>query len=294
MPDGAGEFRTEKENDVGIDLNHLRRWVGRETQTEELLTAATVARFNATFNRDPAPETDDEAPPLIHFCLCQSVVPTARLDSDGHPERGDFLPPVPLPRRMWAGGVLEFHDPIYIGEVVTRRSAVADIALREGRSGPLCFVTVTHEIRSGGRLAVTERQDIVYRAPSTVAGSIPAMAEIAPCGNATRRVTPSEPLLFRYSALTFNSHRIHYDQPYARNEEDYAGLVVHGPLQATLLALFARDLRGVPPARFEFRSKAPILAPAAFMLHATEDGGGLSLWTAASGGGVAMQARASW
>ena len=278
-----------------LDIDHLKSWIGREDTAEEDLTPALVARFNATLDRTGPTERGAEAPQLVHLCLCQPAVPTAELGPDGHPARGGFLPPVPLPRRMWAGGEMEFHAPLRIGETITRRSVIDDVAIKEGRSGTLCFVTVRHSIESGGRLALTERQDIVYRdaATGTPAPSKPA-TDGGPVAEHSRPVTATAPLLFRYSALTFNSHRIHYDAPYCEEEEHYPDLVIHGPLQATMLCHYAADLRGSLPRRFRFRSLAPVFGPGTLTLNATDEGAALKLWTAQAGVPVSMEATADW
>lgn len=276
---------------MDIDLDHLRGWIGREEVQSELLTGALVQRFNATFDRASALEDGAPAPLLIHLCLGQPAVPSAELGPDGHPARGGFLPPVPLPRRMWAGGAFHFHAPVRIGEVVTRRSVIEDVTLKHGSTGTLCFVTVTHHIESAGRKVVTERQDIVYRD----AGAPPRMMpEAADLGAYHRQIAATPTLLFRYSALTFNGHRIHYDAPYVTGTEGYPGLIVHGPMQATLLAQYAADLRGAVPERFTFRSLSPIFDTHDFTLNARDDGDAVLLWTAAIGGPVAMDARATW
>ncbi|TDK48724.1 FAS1-like dehydratase domain-containing protein [Antarcticimicrobium luteum] len=281
-----------------IDIDHLRGWIGREESQSELLTGALVQRFNATFDRSSPLEDGAEAPRLIHLCLGQPAAPTAELGPDGHPARGGFLPPVPLPRRMWAGGAFDFHGPIRIGETVSRRSVIGDVRVKEGRSGTLCFVTVTHHVESDGRPALTERQDIVYRAaeaPGKQPTSGPTSEpEPAPQGASSRRIVPSAALLFRYSALTFNGHRIHYDAPYVRDEEGYPGLIVHGPMQATLLAQYAADLRGAAPATFDFRSLSPIFDTGDFTLNAEDEGTEMTLWTASLAGPVAMRAVAKW
>lgn len=274
-----------------IDIDHLRGWIGREEVQSELLTGALVQRFNATFDRTSALEDGAQAPLLIHLCLGQPAVPSAELGPDGHPARGGFLPPVPLPRRMWAGGAFHFHAPVRIGEVVTRRSVIEDVTLKHGSTGTLCFVTVTHHIESAGRKVVTERQDIVYRD----AGAPPRMMpEAADLGAHHRQIAATPTLLFRYSALTFNGHRIHYDAPYVTGTEGYPGLIVHGPMQATLLAQYAADLRGAVPERFTFRSLSPIFDTHDFTLNARDDGDAVLLWTAAIGGPVAMDACAIW
>lgn len=278
---------------MNVDIAHLQTWIGREQQDSEVLDATLVRQFNATFDRTSGTDLDDEAPLLIHLCLAQPIAPMAELGRDGHPALGGFVPPVPLPRRMWAGGAFTFHAPIRIGEEVTRRSRIADVQVKEGRSGALCFVTVQHEIEANGRAVLSERQDIVYRdIPAAGAGA--TAADPAREGTHHRRLTPHPTLLFRYSALTFNGHRIHYDKPFCVETEGYPGLVVHGPMQATLLCQYAADVRSAPPRRFTFRSLSPIFDDADFTLNAEEDDEAMRLWTARAGGPVAMEARAEW
>lgn len=274
-----------------IDIDHLRQWISRCEVRSELLTPAIAERFMATFDLQGEAGNGDVAPLLIHLCLAPGVVPTRELGPDGHPARGGFLPPVPLSRRMWAGGAFTFHDDIRIGETVTRRSEILDVTLKEGRTGPLCFVTVKHRIESDGRFVLTERQDIVYRGADR-----PGAAKTAPppAGHGAHRfeITPSAALLFRYSALTFNGHRIHYDAPYVRDEEGYPGLIVHGPMQATMLVQLAARIMGRRPDRFEFRSLSPLFDDAPFTLNASEEEGRLRLWTSYADGPVAMIAHA--
>lgn len=275
-----------------IDIDHLKSWIGRKDTAQELLTQTIVERFNATFDRASPIAEGDAAPLLVHFCLCQPSAPTGMLASDGHPQKGGFLPPVPLPRRMWAGGEIEFHRDIRVGDMVSRVSEITDVQLKEGKTGPLCFVTVNHQISANGQLALLERQDIVYREAQT---SMPApVAKAAEPGENTKPVHASAPFLFRYSALTFNAHRIHYDAPYARAEEHYPGLVVHGPVQATLLCQFASDLKSQSPRAFAFRSTSPLFGPSDLTLNASRSGNELKLWTAAPGGPAAMKATARW
>lgn len=278
-----------------LDIDYLRQWIGRRETASETVTAALVARFAATFDQD-LHEGDDIVPRMLHWCLAQPSVPTSALAIDGHPARGGFLPPVPMPRRMWSGGALTFHSEIRVGEVVTRHSSIEDITIKEGRSGTLCFVTVCHELMCDDRAILSERQEIVYRESEAARSQIvatpkPAPTVPAPEGAHRRVVQPSAPLLFRYSALTFNAHRIHYDTPYSEVDENYPGLIVHGPLQATLLAQLAQSVLGAPPARLSFRSVSPLFDTAEFALNATEREGGLNLWTSYVGGPVAMEAR---
>ncbi|TBN39015.1 protein dehydratase [Paracoccus subflavus] len=277
----------------GLDLAHLRQWIGRSETRSEQVTDAMVDRFKATFDEPGETRDGDPAPAMIHLCVAPPAAPTSGLGGDGHPARGGFLPPVPLPRRMWAGGALTFHDDIRVGERVTRVSTIRDVTVKEGRTGTLCFVTVDHRIDSAGRLAAEERQDIVYRGIEAPAGSGKAPPAAAR-GAQQMTVRPSAVLLFRYSALTFNGHRIHYDAPYAASVEGYPGLIVHGPMQATMLLRFAERLRGARPVRFDFRSLSPLFDTADFTLNAENDGEGLRLWTCRADGPVAMEAFASW
>jgi 3-methylfumaryl-CoA hydratase len=278
------------------DLNeaHLRDWIGREEVVRETLGAETVRRFDATFGRTGSDlEAGAEAPPLIHWCLGQPAAATSALGEDGHPARGGFMPPVPLPRRMWAASSIAFHAPIRIGDTVTRVSRIADISVKRGRSGVLCFVTVQHEADVDGRPILSETQSIVYRPAETTPA--PAAPPAAERGTERMTVEPTPPLLFRYSALTFNGHRIHYDRTYATTVENYPGLVVHGPLQATLLMLFASGLRSRPPTRFSFRAQTPVFDDRPLLLNARDgEGGTLKLWTAAAGGPLAVSAEAAW
>lgn len=280
---------------MDFDLDHLRSWIGAGETMSEVLSPQLVMRFNATVGCETAIEPGSAAPLMIHFCLAQPSAGLEKLGPDGHPARGGFLPPVPLPRRMWAGGEIEFRAPLIIGSEVTRQSTITDVELKQGRSGALCFVTVNHDYSCGGQISVRERQDIVYRDPPEAGGAAPRKQEdAAPSGAHHLTVTPTPTMLFRYSAITFNGHRIHYDAPYAREVEGYGGLVVHGPLQATLMAHMAADRAGKSPALFSFRGKSPLFDDVPFGVHAEMTGNGMSLWTARDGGPIAMQAKASW
>jgi 3-methylfumaryl-CoA hydratase len=275
-----------------FDVDHLRSWIGREDQAGDVMTADLVRRFRATFDLPgEIPQNGDIAPRLIHFCLAQPAAPTSTLGDDGHPQRGGFLPPVPLPRRMWAGGSLSFHRDLRVGDLVRRVSRIADVVLKEGRTGPLCFVTVEHVIEADGQLVLNETQNIVYRGLDD--GAPAKAAEPAKAGMSQRRIVATDPLLFRYSALTFNGHRIHYDRRYVTEVERYPGLVVHGPMQATLLLNYATELRGSAPSNFAFRSLSPLF-DGEFFLRADDTSGPLKLWTARENGPVAMAAEAIW
>lgn len=277
-----------------IEIDYLRTWIGREEIRDDTLTPDLARKFHATLGfPGPVPEPGQPAPPLIHFCLAQPAVPTSMLGDDGHPGKGEFLPPVPLPRRMWAGGEIAFLTPILVSQDVRRISRVTDVNAKSGRSGYLVFVTVEHRLESRSRLLLRERQDIVYREePRDAPG--PSTANRADLGEEQFPAEISAQLLFRYSALTFNSHRIHYDREYATGTEGYPDIVVHGPLQATLLCAFAAQLRGQSPTTFEFRAQSPLFFGDDVMLHARADGASLKLWTARANGPVAMAATAGW
>jgi 3-methylfumaryl-CoA hydratase len=277
-----------------VELQALRQWIGRTQRSVDLVTPRLVASLRATLDRSV---DDDEAdvqsvPQCIHWCLAPQLTPAPRLDADGHGARGEFLPPVPLPRRMWAGGEVVFHDLLRLGDEVTRASRIEDVQLKSGATGMLCFVTVRHDVSTPRGLAVSERQDIVFRelaARQNSAGKIPSDAP------QWRRQVRCDPImLFRYSALTFNSHRIHYDVDYCREQESYPGLLVHGPLQASLLLEFAAAIRGrLPPRSFTFRCTSPLFAGTA-QLGANESHAGLQLSVADEQGRPTMTATASW
>lgn len=282
-----------------IDLPYLREWIGREDVSTEVLTPTLVDRYRQTLDLSATRSAvGDSAEGLVHFCLCQPTVPTAQLGADGHPVKGGFLPPIPLPRRMWAESDIHFHSPVQVGEHVKRTSRISDVALKNGRSGSLCFVSVSHDLTSGSRVLITERQTLVYRAfeRSPATSEPPPPPAPAPRGDVVQERHLSAALLFRYSALTFNAHRIHYDLPYATLEEGYRGLVVHGPLQATLLFHLATEQQnGRAPSHFRFRGLSPAVAETPLILHAQKSGlDHMTIWTAHPGGPIAMTAEAHW
>ncbi len=269
---------------MNLDIDHLREWIGKTETLRDTVTPVPIAALAATLDID-APR--DALPPLWHWLYFLPIHRESELGPDGHPRRGGFLPPVPLPRRMWAGGRLEFLHPLRIGESITRTSRIADVRFKEGRSGPLVFVLVRHEISNAQGVALTEEHDIVYRDHSAAAGT----ATPAPTDAAWERtIRPDDVLLFRYSALTFNGHRIHYDRRYATEIEGYPGLVVHGPLIATLLAGLVRQ----PMKRFEFRAVSPLFDTAPFRVCGKPEGDGktIRLWAKNEAGALAMTATA--
>lgn len=282
---------------TAIDLPLLRSWTGRASEAEDLVTPRLVAEYRATLDPHLAPCTDDAVPLALHWCLAPLIAPMAELGPDGHPARGGFLPPVPLPRRMWAGGEVETHAPLEVGDVVTRCSSIEEVSAKEGRSGRLCFVAVRHDYSTARGLAITERQDIVYRdleAPRPSASSAPPAAAPAPRpADLAWEVEGSPVLLLRYSAMTFNGHRIHYDQPYVTGVEGYRGLVVHGPLQASLLLNLAATLGGAVPTRFRYRGLSPLIAGETFTVAGTRRlQGGLACWTQSADGRICMEGEA--
>jgi 3-methylfumaryl-CoA hydratase len=258
-------------------MSDWKDWIGREEHRIDTLTPRLLGRYRATLD---CADSGVAAPQGIHWCLCLPDTATADLGSDGHPPKGGFLPPVDLPRRMWASSEVEFAAPILSGGHIERTSRIAFVDEKRGGSGKLVFVAVRHETRCDGVVAVIETQTIVYRdAPAKVAPPpLPHGDALVPDSwQIQRSVQPTAPLLFRYSALTFNTHRIHYDLPYAREEEGYAGLVVHGPLTASLLLDLAS--RALGPNRlktFRFRGIAPAYAGVPLRLLARQDGQALT------------------
>jgi len=213
-----------------FDTEHLRAWIGRKESRTDTVTAWPVIGLTATFDRnDPEPKAGDAIPPGWHWLYFLEARPASELGQDGHPRVGGFLPQTGLPRRMWAGGRIEFKKPLRIGDAIRRDSEIVSIEPKSGRSGSLVFVTVRHTVSAAGETAVIEEHDIVYR-EAAKPGDPPPVAKPAPREAAWRRELVADPvMLFRYSALTFIDHRIHYDLDYCRQEEGYPGLVVHGP-----------------------------------------------------------------
>lgn len=278
---------------IAIDIDHLKGWTGREEEAHDRIDARLVASLRATLGEEPGEPREGEAAPLcVHWCLAPPIVANGATGPDGHPARGGFLPPVPLPRRMWAGGHIAFHAPLRVGDAVTRRSRIGSVALKEGRTGRLCFVSVHHDYANADGPCVSERHDIVYRDAPTAMATSSTVAPALPQADAAESFDPSTLVLFRYSALTFNGHRIHYDRAYARDEELYPGLVVHGPLQATLLVRLAARTLGRMPAEISYRGVSPLFDGDGLLLEARRDGDGLSLRAANAAGATTMEARA--
>jgi len=278
-----------------LDIDHLRQWIGRTESRTDQITAAPVAAQSATLDRDdgePVPGT--ELPPLWHWLYFLPMARHSEIGPDGHPKRGGFLPPVPLPRRMWAGSRLTFVQPVRVGDALTRESRILDVSGKEGRTGHLVFVTVRHDYSLASGLAITEEHDIVYRDNPQPGQPAPKPTPAPTDSQFSREIVPDPVLLFRYSALTFNGHRIHYDRSYVTEVEGYPGLIVHGPLIATLLLDLLR--RNLPDARvksFTFRAVRPTFDINTFSLHGRRDADGkVALWGRDHEGCLTMDATA--
>ena len=273
--------------DSGTDLTS---WIGKSWERHDVIDQRLIAEFRTTLA--PYLAQQSQVPLGIFWCLSPDLATADQLGADGHPHLGLFLPKLPLPRRMWAGGELEFLAEFEPGAEVTKRSSIDDITMKTGKSGSLCFVTVRHVYSSGDLTILRERQDIVYREPSNpvAASSNAAVLFNPPPGSVSIDATPT--LLFRYSAMTFNGHRIHYDHPYATQVEGYSGLVVHGPMQATLLLNRATDILGKAPTRFSYRGLAPLICGRPFHLTAENESSHLSLKVLSADGTQTMSASA--
>jgi 3-methylfumaryl-CoA hydratase len=257
-------------------------WIGRSEQISDVLEPARSNALRAALGNTAPLATRDPLPLLHHWLYFWNVVPPAGLGTDGHPTKGGFLPPVPLPRRMWAGGRVQFLAPLILGESVTKTSTILKVETKIGKSGTLVFVTVQHEIAGANGVAVIEEQDLVYREPAAGSAPMPVAAP-APDASWCEELLPDSVLLFRYSALTMNGHRIHYDRPYAIDEEAYPALVVHGPLQATLLIELAARKLTAPVTSFSYRGLSPAFDGVAMHVCGDASETGASVWTEQGG-----------
>lgn len=270
-------------------------WIGREERITEELSSFPVTAALATLDDEKRKlGPGDPLPPLWHWFYFLPRVAASHIGKDGHPERGGFLPPVALPRRMFAGARLHFRHPLVIGKPASRTGTVRDISQKHGASGALVFVTVEYQIEQDGQVCVEEVQDIVYREPGARIAA-PKVVDLPapPAGAWTRTITPNPILLFRFSALTFNAHRIHYDRPYAINEEGYPGLVVHGPLTAVLLLDLVHRHSNRPVIAYSFRGRAPLFDLAPFRLFGQPSAEKVELEAIGPDGGIAMTATAT-
>ena len=284
----------QPENQNAVDINFLKTWIGNSEQHHDIIAHQKVAALAASLNQT-APAAGAPLPMLWHWMYFWSIAAQSELGEDGHPKRGGFMPPVPLPRRMWAGGRLRFHAALPIGCEATRTSRIVSVEAKNGKSGSLAFVTVEHAIAANDEVAIIEEHDIVYR-------DFPAVGAVAPSPPAApanalwnKVITPDPVLLFRYSALTFNGHRIHYDRSYATEVEGYPGLIVHGPLIASLLVgLLMEKMPAAQLASFSFKAISPLfdIDPFTVCGQPADDGLTIDLWAKNSQGALAMQAKA--
>ena len=273
-----------------MDIEHLKSWIGRSESADDIITRGLLERFCNTLGLDEINNTLMAAG--IHWCLSPPTVLMSEVGKDGHPQRGGFLPPVPLAYRMWASGDINFGKPFPINQAVNRHSEIADIQLKEGKLGPLIFVDVDHRYFRGDEEYLNETQTIVYK-DSRGAGTPPMPEEFEIMSE--RTLYPDPVLLFRYSALTFNGHRIHYDYPYATNQEGYRDLVVHGPMIATFLMHFAAECNPTHRlSRFQFRGASPAFSGEKIRLIASHAEKGLRLQARGEDGHLIMKAEAKF
>ncbi|MCP4187967.1 MAG: acyl-CoA dehydrogenase [Gammaproteobacteria bacterium] len=279
-----------------LDADHLKQWIGNTEFIEETIAAEPLHRMGAMLDRAPKViDIGEPVPPLWHWAYFLTPIRACELGRDGHAARGDFMPPVPLPRRMWAGGRFTFGKALKVGDHARKQSKVRDVIVKQGRSGRLCFVEVEHCIFVEGELRISEIHNIVYRDAKTTSEK-DAQPPAAPLdAQWSREVIPNSTLLFRYSALTFNGHRIHYDLDFCRNEEGYPGLVFHGPLTATLLLELALEKNpGRQISTYEFRAISPLFDNALFTLSGRMQDDHASMWAINADGRLAMKSKADF
>ncbi len=284
---------TETDPDRKDRTRDLSQWIGRCQNTRDRIDPKKARLMQLTLDRDPDLSEGDWLPPAWHWLYFIDSVKLSETDRDGHSKRGDFLPPVSLPRRMWAGSRLTFHHPLVVGDVMTRESTIRGIREKTGQSGPLCFVTVAHTYRRGDEKLLDEEHDIVYREDPALGRPPPTLPAADRPSDIQRTLHPSPLLLFRYSALTFNGHRIHYDLDYCRNVEGYPGLVVHGPLAATLLLdMLVGEVGQSRIRKFSFRAMSPLFAHRPFSMHLSKNEGICHLWATDLDNRLAVRAKA--
>lgn len=280
-----------------MDIAHLEKWVGTSETYSERIAPFSSNALAATLDRSDPVYADARAlPPLWHWMHFLQIFKLSDAGYDGHAALGGFLPPVPLPRRMWAGSRLNFFTPMLIGRDLTKVSTIKSVEAKTGKSGALVFVTVGHQIFDGKTLGIDEEHDIVYRDEPVPGALAPVPLQAPDSWDFSRDIDPDPVLLFRYSALTFNGHRIHYDQPFCVNSEGYKGLVVHGPLLATLLLDLLRRQRPEATIRsFDFRAVSTVFSNESFSVHGAtdDDNKTFSLWVRRQDGVLAMQAKAT-
>jgi 3-methylfumaryl-CoA hydratase len=278
---------------------NIHTWIGKEDTEFDIATTSTLTRLAALLDHTRPPWPPETVPALGHWLYALGAPPQSELANDGHLKLGQFLPPLPLPRRMWAAGEVEFVSPIKVGASLRRRSLIKSIEHKVGRSGDLVFVTLQHEIYASAKLAISERQHLVYRAKPTAEETKqpaePRPVTPLPSPDWERKICPDPLLLFRFSALTFNTHRIHYDREYAVRVEGYPGLVVHGPLLATLLMdLFLLNQPARTVTRFSFKAHEPLFDLQPFTIAGVDRGGSADLWAIRPDQRIAMRAELTY
>ncbi|WP_167736464.1 MaoC family dehydratase N-terminal domain-containing protein [Nocardioides sp. 1609] len=279
-------------DDDSATSNGWENWTGRTTTSSVVLDPDQANRMAVTLDRSPDFDAGDPLPPGWHWLYFHDLVAASALGPDGHPAPGVTMPPVPLERRMWAAGSLTFDHPPCLGDTLTRFSTIASVVAKRGRTGPLFFVTVEHHLQAKGRSSIREQQTIVYR-EAELGSSSEAAPQARTDADSSQRWVLDSTALFRYSALTFNGHRIHYDVDYARDVEGYRGLVVHGPLLATLLMDLAQ-VHGGALAAFSYRARSPLFAPAELATNVRRDSGSSALWATSTDGRLVMDATATY
>ena len=279
-----------------VDIDHLRKWIGKIDNVTDYVTPIVEQRYRATLNMDIGnPKDGDPVTSGLHWMLGWNLVKNDELGVDSHPALGEFLPPVPLPRRMWAGSEIRVLKPIRVGDKVVKQSTVADIQVKEGRTGLLCFVTAEYNFLVNDEVTINEKHNIVYRDISKSGGGSGYSKEIPEKADLSEKIFMHPTILFRYSAIGFVGHRIHYDHPYTVNEENYPGLIVHGPLQATYLLRAAEKLMGKQVKSFTHKVMAPVFADSEYMVGVDKmDNGSVSCWGATKEFGVTMRAEAKF
>jgi 3-methylfumaryl-CoA hydratase len=276
-----------------MDVEHLKSWIGRQEVVEDDLPVVPANALAATLDHATFMQKGADVPPLWHWIYFLKLHRQSEIDEDGNGRRGEFIPPVPLPRRMFAGAQIIFDRPLKLGQRARRESTIEDLIFKKGRTGELAFLKIKVVIKDDDGVVLTEHQDLVYREPATGPQSTggtpgPRLADWK------ETIQPSYAMLFRYSALIFNAHRIHLDRPYAMEQQGYGGLVVHGQLIATMLAELARRHVSSPMKSFRFKAIRPILDVAPFSILGTRSGETVALWAENAAGEVAMEAEASF
>ena len=272
----------------------LLEWINKTTEAEDTIRLQPANFMEATLNRPPKLKEGDFLPPLWHWIYFLEAKPESDLGRDAHPKKGDFLPPIELPRRMWAGGRFTFYNDLVIGEKAKKITTIKKVVEKEGSAGPLCFITLEHKIYSKDEISIIEEQDLVYLQDQQGSKSLPLAQNNVEKADFSQEIYPSAILLFRYSALTFNGHRIHYDLDYAKNVEGYDGLVFHGPLTATLLLDLALKERKQPIKKYSFRGIAPLSNLDCFWIEGKSEDNAAILWARRKDGVVAMKAKADF